>query len=173
MPQIYPIYWPQFFTATILEWKQLLLQDKYKNEIIESLRFLVEQKRIQLFAFVLMNNHIHLIWQPLPSQTPQSIQHSFLKHTAQRIKFDLQKTSSSFLEEFKVNAKDRVYQFWERNSLSVELRSSKVFNQKLEYIHWNPVKAGICKFPEEYYYSSARFYETGIDDFRILTYSYE
>ena len=39
--------------------------------------------------------------------------------------------------------------------------------------HWNPVKAGICKFPEEYYYSSARFYETGIDDFRILTYSNE
>ena len=94
--QIYPIYWPQFFTATILEWKKLLLQVKYKNEIIESLRFLVEQKRIQLFAFVLMNNHIHLIMQPLPSQTPQSIQHSFLKHTAQRIKFDLKKQAHLF-----------------------------------------------------------------------------
>lgn len=57
----YPVYWPQFFTATILEWKPLLKQDKYKDVIIESLRFLVNDKRIKLFAFVIMSNHIHLI----------------------------------------------------------------------------------------------------------------
>jgi putative transposase len=62
-----------------------------------------------------------------------------------------------------------MYQFWERNSLSVELRSSKVFNQKLEYIHHNPVKAGLCINPEDYYYSSAKFYTTGVDDFGMLT----
>ena len=77
MPQIYPDYWPQFFTATILEWKQLLHQDKYKDEIIKSLQFLVEQKRIRLYAFVIMQNHIHLTWQPLSGQTPQKIQFSF------------------------------------------------------------------------------------------------
>jgi putative transposase len=49
----YPVYWPQFFTATILEWKQLLKQDKYKNIIIDSLRFLVLEKRITLYAFVI------------------------------------------------------------------------------------------------------------------------
>jgi len=41
--------------------------------------------------------------------------------------------------------------------------------QKLEYIHRNPVKAGICEFPEDYKYSSAKFYLTGIDDFGFLT----
>jgi putative transposase len=41
--------------------------------------------------------------------------------------------------------------------------------QKLEYMHWNPIRAGLCKLPEEYYYSSAKFYEYGIDDFGILT----
>lgn len=41
--------------------------------------------------------------------------------------------------------------------------------QKLEYIYGNPVKASLCKYPEEYYFSSAKFYETGIDDFNMLT----
>ena len=101
----------------------------------------------------------------------QTIQHSFLKHTAQQFKIDLQKSNPVLLQQFKVNAKDRKYQFWERNSLSVELRSSKVFNQKLEYIHYNPVKAGLCILPEEYYYSSAKFYAAGVDDFGILTHA--
>ena len=79
-------------------------------------------------------------------QTLQSIQHSFLKYTAQEFKADLLQNDSAFLQQFKLNAKDRRYQFWERNSLSIELRSSKVFNQKLEYIHYNPVKAGLCPF---------------------------
>ena len=171
MPQIYPSYWPQFFTATILEWKPLLQNNNYKDEIIKCLQFLVQQKRIKIYAFVLMNNHIHLIWQPLPGQTLQTIQHSFLKHTAQQFKIDLQKNDTKLLQQFKVNAKDRKYQFWERNSLSVELRSSKVFNQKLEYIHYNPVKAGLCILPEEYYYSSAKFYATGVDDFDMLTHA--
>ncbi len=169
MPQIYPEYWPQFFTATILEWKPLLQNNSYKDEIIKSLHFLAKQKRIKVYAFVIMNNHMHLIWQPLPGQTLQTIQHSLLKYTAQEFKIDLQKNNPALLEQFKVAAKDRKYQFWERNSLSIELRSSKVFNQKLEYIHYNPVKAGLCTLPEDYYYSSAKFYTTGIDDFGMLT----
>jgi putative transposase len=64
---------------------------------------------------------------------------------------------------------ERTYQFWERNSLSVELRSSKVFYQKLEYIHNNPIKAGLCSNANDYYYCSAKFYATGIDDFGMLT----
>ena len=173
MPQIYPDYWPQFFTATILEWKPLLQNDSYKDRIIKCLQFLVKDKRIRLYAFVIMSNHIHLIWQPLPGQTLQTIQHSLLKHTAQEFKIDLQKNNIALLEQFKVTAKDRTYQFWERNSLSVELRSSKVFNQKLEYIHYNPVKAGLCILPEEYYHSSAKFYATGVDNFGMLTHSDE
>jgi putative transposase len=72
-------------------------------------------------------------------------------------------------EKFKVNAKDRVYQIWERNSLSIDLFSPKVFYQKIDYLHFNPVKAGLCALPENYYYSSARFYETGTDEFNMLT----
>jgi putative transposase len=166
---MYPVYWPQFFTATVLEWKPLLKQDKYKELVIESLRFLVTQKRISLFAFVLMNNHLHLIWQPLADNTPENIQHSLLSYTAHRIQKDLQENHQQVLPHFKVSAKDREYQFWERNSLGIDLFTEEVFIQKLDYIHYNPVEAGLCKLPEEYNYSSGRFYEYGIDDFGILT----
>ena len=55
--------YPQFFTATCLEWKNLLKLNKYKDIFVESLRFLVKEKRIFLYAFVIMQNHIHLVWQ--------------------------------------------------------------------------------------------------------------
>jgi len=165
----YPAYWPQFFTATVLEWIPLLKQDKYKELVLESLRFMVTEKRIHLFAFVFMSNHIHLIWQPLGENTPERIQHSLLSFTAHQFQKDLQKNHNQVLPSFKVNAKDRKYQCWERNSLAIDLFTEAVFIQKLNYIHNNPVKAGICKLPEEYYYSSALFYEYGIDDFGILT----
>ena len=165
----YPIYWPQFYTATVLDWKPLLKPDKYKDIIIKSLQHHTTNKKIILYAFVIMDNHLHLIWQALPGKTPVQLQHSFMKYTAQQIKFDLVQNHPLVLDKFRVNAKDRTYQFWERNSLGIELYSPDVFMQKLEYIHWNPVKAGLCSLPEEYYYSPARFYHTGIDDFNMLT----
>ena len=161
--------YPQFFTATNLEWKRLLKPDKYKDIVISSMIFIVKNKRVRIFSFVIMENHFHLIWQILPGYTPESVQRDFLKYTAQRIKKDLLKNHPAVVDQFKVNAQDRKYQFWERNALSVELRNHKVFLQKVRYIHENPVRAGICKLPEEYKYSSALFYETGTDNWGFLT----
>ena len=165
----YPIYWPQYFTATILEWKHLLKQDRYKDIIVDSLRFLVADGRIELNAFVIMNNHIHLIWQPLGDWTPEKIQHSLLSFTAHKFKNHLQENHEQFLQQFKVDAKDRKYQFWERNPLGIDLVNEQMFLQKFNYIYRNPVVKGLCLLPEDYYYSSAKFYELGIDDFGMLT----
>lgn len=165
----YPTEWPQYFTASIKDWLPLLDADKYKNIITDCLHFMVENKRIELNAFVVMNNHIHLIWQPLPGHSLFSIQLCFMKFTAQQMKFTLIKDNNPLLEKCRVNKKDRAYQIWKRNPLSVELSSQKVFLQKLEYIHDNPVKAGLTLYPETYHYSSALFYETGVDHFNMLT----
>ena len=169
MNPLYPVHWPQFYTATIYEWKHLLLQDQYKEIIIESLKFLVTDKRIELNGFVIMSNHIHLIWQALPGFTPEDNQASFMKYTAQQMKKILTKDNPVFLEEFKVNKYDRTYQIWKREPLGTELFTPSVLVQKLEYIHNNPVRAGLCAYPEEYHYSSAKFYEKGVDDFGMLT----
>lgn len=52
----------QFFTTTVLAWKHLLKPDKYKDLIVESLRFLSIENGVDVFGFTIMPNHFHLIW---------------------------------------------------------------------------------------------------------------
>jgi len=91
----------------------------------------------------------------------EAVQRDFLKYTAQQILKILRNEKSQLQRELLIHAKDRKFQIWERNSLSIPLWSDKVMLQKLEYIHYNPVKAGMCLYPEDYQYSSAAFYHKG------------
>ena len=162
---------PQFFTATILEWRKLLEQDKYKDIIMGSLKFLVTNNRVILNCFVIIPNHIHLIWQMQDGIDPSHVQRDFLKFTAQQIKFDLQQNNPALLEEFRVNVKDRNYQIWEHRPLSVSLWSRDMVKQKLNYVHNNPIqeKWRLSDVPENYHYSSARYYYLNIDDWGFIT----
>lgn len=149
----------QFYTATILEWHFLLRNNSYKQLIIGSLAFLVREKRVKIYGFVIMDNHIHLIWQGTDLYSLKHSQLSFMKFTAQQIKFDLEKNHPELLSRFYVEAKDRKFQFWKRNALSIDIMSYAVFVQKLNYIHRNPVKAGMCDNETDYHFSSARHYQ--------------
>ena len=94
------------------------------------------------------------------------MQSSFAKHTAKAfLKFLISEKNSAL---YRVNTADRQHHFWKRDPLGGELFTPAVFNQKLEYIHYNPVKAGLCKYPEQYKYSSAGFYLNGNDDTGLL-----
>jgi putative transposase len=90
-----------FFTATILSWKKLLAPDKYKEIIINSLRFLVQEKRILVYGFVLMPNHIHILWKMQEPHLRENVQRDFLKFTAQQIKIDLKKNHFTPLSVFR------------------------------------------------------------------------
>jgi putative transposase len=171
-----PAEHPQFITITVYEWQHLLKPDKYKQLVLDSLSFLVSEKRVKVYAFVMLSNHMHLIWQVLEPHKRSAVQRDFLKYVSQHIKFDLTKNHHQVLLHFEVNKKDRKYQFWKRNALSVDLYSEGVFERKLEYlpvrqagIHMNPVKAGLCQLPEEYYFSSAAFYELNEKRFDFLS----
>ena len=159
----------EFLTVTCLEWKHLLHEDRFKNIVTDSLAFLVGNQRIHVYAFVIMGNHFHLIWQMQGDHKRDDVQRDFLKYTGQQLLKLLRNEQSPILQELMVNAKDRKHQVWERDSLSVPLWTPEVFEQKLEYIHKNPVKAGLCKFPEDYKYSSARFYEKNEKDWVFLS----
>jgi hypothetical protein len=67
----------QFFTATILEWKHLLKPDKYKQLILDSLKFLVEHGRVKVYGFVIMINHIHVVWHIQPQYKREDVQRIF------------------------------------------------------------------------------------------------
>ncbi len=155
---IYEENHPQFFTATIYEWNHLLKDDAVKYIIIDSLRFLVKANRVNVYGFVIMSNHLHLIWRIRSPHLLKDVQRDFLKYTAQQIMFYLKQHDLVLLDTCKVNHYDRTYMIWKTDSLSVDLYSEKVFTQKMDYIHNNPVRAGLCKVPEEYKYSSAEHF---------------
>jgi len=164
-------HYPQFITITNYNWIPLLKNDYHKDIIIESLKKRIELEQVNIYAFVIMPNHMHLIWQLHDGIHKNNFQRDFLKFTARSILWFMRMNDDTKLSLLKVNAADRKFQVWERNSLSIDLYSEKVLLQKLTYIHQNPIqeKWRLATLPEDYKYSSAAFYETGIDTFGILT----
>ena len=163
-----------FFTATCLNWQPLLFHDSRKQIVLDSLKFLVTENRIWLYAFVIMPNHIHLLWRKKENWIEKDVQLMFLRYTAQQIKFQMiDSNQSSELALYKSTQGDRNFHFWKRKPYKAEMYNRKVATQKVDYIHYNPVKAGLCEMPEDYWFSSARFYELNQDDFGFLTHYME
>jgi putative transposase len=164
-----------FWNDTIKDWKHLLKQDKYKQLVIDTLKELVEKKMITVYGFVIMPNHLHLLWEMLRKNSKEMPYASFNKATAHEITKDLKEYHPKVLEHFRVDNAEREYRIWKRDPLGVLMDNKKKFEQKLDYIHNNPLqeKWSLTKRPEDYKWSSAAFYETGIDSFGFLTHYME
>ena len=158
-----------FWTATIHDWLPLLEPDRNKQVIIDSLKYLSNKKSITVYAFVIMPNHIHLIWQQNAMNGKESPKGSLLKYSAHLFLKQVEESKKTALYE--VNAANKKYEIWQRDALGIEIYSRSVAKQKLDYIHFNPVRGKwrLAKDDINYYFSSARFYETGVDDFGFLT----
>ena len=152
------INYPVFFTATIRQWKKLLQPEKYKEVVLNQLSEQINKNHLIVYAYCIMDNHIHIIWQVKGVIDTSEVQKQFLEGCSKHIKRDLEIYHPNVLVFFKSTQKDRSYHFWKRNAGSVELYDDVIFEQKLDYIHFNPVKAGLCTLAEEYIYSSARYY---------------
>jgi hypothetical protein len=115
---------------------------------------------------------MHLIWHINPDIKREDFQRDLLKYIAKQIILYLKANNRhETLHAHTVNDIDRVIQIWERNSLSIDIYTLPVFNQKLNYIHNNPLqdKWQLVNDPNDYKYSSARFYQTDIDEFGMLS----
>ena len=158
-----------FWTATIHNWLPLLQDDSAKEIIIGSLKYLSEKKLITVYAFVILPNHIHLIWQQNGLNGKETPKGSFLKYTSHLLLKQL--NSKGEISYYKVVEANKKHEIWQRDSLGIEIYSRSVAKQKLDYIHFNPVsgKWSLAKDDLSYMYSSARFYETGNDEFGFLS----
>ncbi len=158
-----------FFTATCLNWQHLLKDDERKQIIMDSLRFMVNDKRIWLYGFVIMPNHIHLMWSRQDEWLNKSTEQMFLKFTAQQIKFRIIDTDAKELDYYLSTQSDRQYHFWERRPYKATMYNRETAKQKIDYMHYNPVKAGLSEKSEDYRFSSAAFYELNQDDWGFIT----
>ncbi|HEX5149860.1 MAG TPA: transposase [Parafilimonas sp.] len=156
-------YYTEFFTATVLNWQKLLKDDNFKQIIVDSLQWLVEKNRCSVYAFVIMPNHMHLLWRIATGLEREMVQGAFLSFTAHAFKKRL-KQNTPLLPKFYVDAKDRSYQFWQREPMVKEVWTERFLLQKLNYIHYNPCQPHwqLAAIPEDYKWSSALFYERNI-----------
>jgi putative transposase len=166
-------HYTAFFTATCLNWLPVLEKDSHKQILIEVLQHRVKSNELVIYAFAIMPNHFHVIWRIADGINKADFLRDLMKFTARSILKFMLMNDDPLLASLQVKAADRKQQVWERNSLSIDLYSEDVFIQKLDYLHNNPVqpKWQLCKLPDEYFYSSALFYETGGKErsFNILT----
>ena len=160
-----------FTTSTVKDWKPLLRPDKYKKIITDSFAFLVQERTVWLYAFVIMPNHFHWVWQLRGEQSLPLVQLRLLKFVAQQIKFDLTVHHPAVLERFSVQRKDRRYQFFKERPLSIPLFTDSVVWQKIRYTHENPTQPRwqLSAQPEDYTWSSAAFYTRGDLSWPFLT----
>jgi putative transposase len=151
---------PYFVTATTVNWLPLFSNPDITTILINSLRYLIESQRITLLAYVIMENHLHLI----------AVAKDLLAEVAKFKSFIARKSIDYYLENnnhfildqlstFKLKHKvDRSYQFWQEGSHPQRIESESILAQKLAYIHDNPVRRGYVELPEHWRYSSARDY---------------
>jgi len=159
----------QFYTATINSWKHLLKDDGCKDIVINCLEWLNDNNRAQIHGFVIMPNHIHLLWTVIETGK-QHPAHTLASYTAHEFKKKLFVSNKELLNPYISTQTDRAYHFWERRPRTIAVKGRNIAVQKLEYIHNNPLQEHwkLAEFPEDYRYSSASYYIKEQSEFKFI-----
>ena len=158
-----------FITITVVGWIDLFTRKALCEIILKSLTYCRNEKDLQIFGYVLMSNHLHLILRAGGGEDLSSIIRDFKSFTARQIIRFLESTESResrkewLLDQFRNAAiagkRNRKYKIWKNGNHPIELYTPKVIRRYLNYLHNNPVVAGIVDLPEHYLNSSASNYQ--------------
>jgi len=168
-----------FITFATVGWTDVFTRKIYRDILLESLRYCQNKKGLELFSWCVMSNHVHLIARAKEGFLLQNIMRDMKKHTSKEILKAIQENAEESRKDWLLyiyknagayNSNNENYQFWRQDNKPIELYSPEVIAQKLDYIHNNPVEAGIVDRPEDYVYSSARDYaeDKGLLDVILL-----
>lgn len=151
---------PYFLTCTVVNWLPIFGSPPIAQMIFDSLRFLQDHQRLTLYAYVMVEHHLHLV--ASSAELAKEIG-DFKSYTARQIIdfFEARQTVSILtqLQAAKLPTKrDRQYQLWQEGSHPQLIQHDEMMRQKIEYIHNNPVKKGYVDDPTHWRYSSARNY---------------
>ncbi len=157
-----------FTTSTVIDWIDLFTRKELKHIIIDSLKYCQKNKGLIVHAYCIMPSHIHLIISTSGASL-ESIIRDFKKFTSREIIKAIKEINESrkdwLLKAMKKKGEPlkriQNYKVWKDGNHPIELFSNHLIDQKLEYLHQNPVEAEIVTEPEHYLYSSCRDYAGG------------
>ena len=155
---------PHFVTLTLVEWIDLFSRERYKEIIIENLNYCIKNKGLKVYAYVIMPNHIHMIIKSVGKQSLSELIRDFKRYTAkvlyEKLKSDNKESRRSWLlrvieEEAQKSSSNKKIKVWRHENHPVVLETNAMIDDRLNYIHANPVRSGICFRSADYKYSSA------------------
>ena len=156
-----------YITMTVVGWLDVFTRKNHRDVLIESLKYCQKEKGLIIYAYVIMSNHIHMIVQTSePHQIKDTIR-DFKKFTSKKILFQIQNEPESrrewmlkiFEDEAEQSKKHKTYKFWQVGNHAIEVFTEKFIWDKINYIHENPVRAGLVKQQWDWVYSSASNYQ--------------
>jgi len=158
-----------FITTTIVGWIDVFTRKELAEVIIESLQFCQSKKGLIIYAWCLMPSHLHMIVSAEEGKNLSDIMRDFKKFTSKKIISTIKEINESrewLLDKFsfaaRTNSKSDEFKFWQDGFHPISLETNLFIDQKLDYIHNNPVEAGLVYEPEHYVYSSALSYSGGL-----------
>ena len=168
-----------YVTFTVVGWVDIFTRKVYKDILVDSLKYCQENKGMILFSYVIMSNHIHLILRTDSEKGLSFLIRDYKSYTAKKIIQEIKDSEIESRREWmlrllkyyaKYNSNNQEYQLWKQDNHPIELISPKWINQKLDYIHHNPLKAGNVDRIEDYRYSSGSNYvnRSGLLEIELL-----
>lgn len=155
--KVYEDHDTYFITSTIIEWIPIFVDEVYCMFLIDSLKYCRQNKGLKVYYYVIMPDHFHVVINASANKVSGIIR-DLKRFMSNKITQQLQQDLSfDILSRFSKAAKDKhQYQVWQSGFHPKAIISDDMLNQKMEYIHMNPVVAGLVDEPEEWKYSSAR-----------------
>ena len=159
-----------FLTFQVVQWADIFTRKKYRDIVIDSLKYCRDHKGLEIYAYVIMSNHVHLLARSEKGDLSGTIR-DFKRHTSKSILDAVQSSEERrrvwllliFRYAARGHNRNENYQVWTHENHAEHIFSNKFIEQKVEYIHNNPVRAGLVEKAEDYLYSSARCY-AGLDN---------
>jgi putative transposase len=158
-----------FITASVVDWVDVFTRDIYRNILLDSFRHCQASQGLQIHGWVIMTNHFHMVCSFINGFEPGMVIKNIKSFTAMKIidaiinnpnesrrKWMLGIFEKNGLE----NKNNKKYQFWKIENHPVLLDTVAMYDQRLSYLHDNPVRAGFVQEPQHWHYSSAIDYYT-------------
>ncbi len=160
---------PYFVTLTVIEWIDVFTRKDYKLLITNSLNYCIAEKGLEVFAWVLMSNHLHMVLRARDGFVLSHILRDFKKYTSKQIVSLIHEVGESrrdwLLDKFSFEARRtkraKYFKVWQDGNHAVCLVNNEMISQRINYIHQNPVRQMTVINPEDYLFSSAVDYSDG------------